>query len=295
MSNSHLPEEEIEHLRTRLRIELREELEEWGKKRFWWVVIVAGIISIIGINSVIFPIVQGMLEKDVHDLKEQARQSIIEVKVAADLAEETVARSQKDVEKAKEIQRSIESLKRADSVTLQSRIDELKMRLEQLETQIMQIRMSYEIDLEHRKSVEKSVDNEAIDNGLFPVWILYATSEQRDQRKAEIQALQDAGFKTVVQVATSTPGLPKSLEELGKEQASTTFIPSWVFNKHKEAAVVCEPVSIKQAKEVRSHLLKVEGLDEIPLEWVWEPLRPLGPGGRYRGVIPRIYVYIHAH
>ena len=179
--------------------------------------------------------------------------------------------------------------------TYESRIDELKMQLDQLETQIMQIRMPYEIDLEHRKSVEKSVDNEAIDNGLFPVWILYATSEQRDQRKAEIQALQDAGFKTVVQVATSTPGLPKSLEELGKEQASTTFIPSWVFKKHKEAAVVCEPVSIKQAKEVRSHLLKVEGLDEIPLEWVWEPLRPLGPGGRCRGVIPRIYVYIHAH
>ncbi len=118
MAGAKIPEDEVEYVKKRIGVELKEELDVWVKRKFSFVAIFVAIVSIFGpitlVNVFVGDEVKSELaswEKDIIKVQTDAKDASIQAQVAAKIATES---TKKSVEAARDaVQKAVSDAKAA--------------------------------------------------------------------------------------------------------------------------------------------------------------------------------------
>jgi len=87
--------EELYHLRRiQLLEDLKQDLNEWGRKRFWVVVVVASVVGIIGINSLVFATIYNVFQAEI----KAATKAVAKAELSADRADTAATAAEQKTE-----------------------------------------------------------------------------------------------------------------------------------------------------------------------------------------------------
>lgn len=121
MAGAKIPEDEIEYAMKRIRVELKEELDTWVKKRFAFIAVIVAIISIFGPITLVKVFVGdevntelAFLKNDIIKVQMNAAKAVIQAQEAAETATES---TKKSVEEARDaVQKAVSDAEAATKI-----------------------------------------------------------------------------------------------------------------------------------------------------------------------------------
>jgi len=248
-------EEQITYMRGRVASETKGELENWIKARFWLVLIIGAVVSVIGINAAVFPLVQTILKEDIATLKTGLSNSLLDAQVTTKLATKSLEQVQETIKKSSDNATEVsEAVK-----TMRSEVETNR------ETVKASITESRQLIDESRGKIEQSLStmNARIDKLGDEIEKLI--SEHRTKVKVEFEKIIEEERVTFRQTIQSTVDASKqssnrlttlSVEKMDARLASLEAIVAKVAGNVSSVSGVTQASLARKQNKIRQTALK---------------------------------------